>query len=166
MMLSLPTYPISNENKSPAMFSIGFVSVGFWTCLNNCTSSIIFEEIPCENSCTCFLMYLRNAVLDHIPISMIEKIGTLERYMAITAPKQMDLVLISDRRMPSFILPIATTPSRHRSAIISAVTLMIVFSCSTRETGEFLFVHLYGRILLVIDAQIFTRHRSSYCVRH
>jgi hypothetical protein len=165
MMLPLPTYTISNKNESPTMFSIGFVSVWFWTCLNDCTS-IIFEEIPCDNFCTCFLMYLRNALLDHLPISMIEKIGTPERYMAIAAPKQMDLVPISDRRMPSFVSPIVTTPSRHKSAIISAVTLMIVFLCFTRETEEFLLVPLYGRILLVINAQIFTEHRSLSHVRH
>jgi hypothetical protein len=166
MMLPLPTYPISNENKSPTMFSIGFVSVWFLTCLNDCTL-IIFEEIPCENSCTYFLMYLRNAVLDYLPISMIKKkIGTPERYMAIAAPERMDFVPISDWRMPSFVSPIATTPSQHKPAIISAVTLMIVFLCFTRETGEFLFVSLYDRILLVIDAPIFTGHRSSSRVRH
>ncbi len=37
-------------------------------------------------------MYLMIAVLDHLPISMIKKIGTPERYIAIAAPKQMDLV--------------------------------------------------------------------------
>ena len=35
MMLPPPIYPISNENELPTTFSIGFVSVGFWTCLNN-----------------------------------------------------------------------------------------------------------------------------------
>ncbi len=165
MMLPLPTYPISNKNELPTMFSIGFVSVWFWTCLNNCTS-IIFKEIPCENSCTCFLMYLRNAVLDHLPISMINKIGNPERYMAIAEPKQVDLVPISDQRMPSFVSPIATTPLRHKSAIISAVTLIVVFLCFMRETGEFLFIPLYERILLVIDAQIFMGNRSLSRVRH
>jgi hypothetical protein len=111
-------------------------------------------------------MYLRNTVLDHLPINMIKEIGTPERYMAIAAPKQMDLVPIYDWRMPSFVSPIATTPSRHKSAIISVVTLMIMFLCFTRETGEFLFVPLYDRILLVIDAQIFTGHRSLSRVRH
>jgi hypothetical protein len=156
MMLPLPTYPISNKNKLPTMFSIGFVSVWFWMCLNDC-ASIIFEEIPCKNSSTCFFMCLGNAVLDHLPISMIEKIGTLERYMAIAAPKRIDLVPISDWWMPSFVSPIATTLLRHKLTIISAMTLMIVFLCFTRETREFLFVPLYNRFLLVIDAQIFTR---------
>jgi hypothetical protein len=56
-------------------------------------------------------------VLDHLPI---EKTDT-----PAAAPDQMDLVPISDRRMPSFVSPIMTTPSRHKSAIISLVTLMI-----------------------------------------
>jgi hypothetical protein len=71
-------------------------------------------------------MYLRKAVLDHdLPISMIEKTGTPARYIAIAAPERMDLVPIYDRRMPSFVSPIVTTPSRHKSVIISPVTLMI-----------------------------------------
>ncbi len=41
-------------------------------------------------------------MLDHLLISMIEKIGTPERYMAIAVHKRMDLVPISDWRMPSF----------------------------------------------------------------
>ena len=97
------------------------------------TVSIIFEEIACKISCTCFLIYFRNAVLDHLRISMIEKTGTPARYMAITAPERMDFVLISNRRVPSFVSPIATTPSRHKSAIISAVTLMIMFLCFTKR---------------------------------
>ena len=60
-------------------------------------------------------------MLDHLPISMIKKTGTPARYMAIAAPERMDLVPISDLRMPSFVSPIATTPSRHKSAIISPV---------------------------------------------
>jgi hypothetical protein len=113
-----------------------------------------------------FAYVFEEPVLDHLLISMIEKIGTPERYMAITAPKQMDLVPISDQWMLSFVSPMATTPSRQKSAIISAVTLMIMFLCFTRDTGEFLFVPLYDRILLVINAQIFTGHRSLSRVRH
>ena len=84
-------------------------------------------------------MYFRKAVLDHLRIRMIEKTGTPARYMAIAAPERMDLVPISDRQMPSFVLPIVNTPSWHKSAIISAVTLMILILCFTRETGKFLF---------------------------
>ena len=87
-------------------------------------------------------MYLRNAVLDHLLISMIKKIGTPERYMAIAAPEQMVLVPISSLQMPHFISTIVTTPPRHKLAIISVVTLMIVLLCFTRETGEFMVIPL------------------------
>ncbi len=46
----------------------------------------LFDGIPCKNTCTCFWMYFRKAMLDHCPISMIEKIGTPARYMAIAVP--------------------------------------------------------------------------------
>ncbi len=141
VMLPPPIYPISNKNESPTMFSIGFVSGGFRMCLKFWTS-IIFKEIPCKNSWTCFRIYLRKAVLDHLPINMIEKTGTPERYMAIAAPEQMECVPISDRRIPSLVSPIVATPSRHKSAIISPVTLMILFLCFARETGEFSLVPL------------------------
>jgi hypothetical protein len=72
-------------------------------------------------------MYFRKAVLDHRLISMIEKIGTLARYMAIDAPDQMECILISKRGMPSFVLLMATTPSQMRLAIISEVMLMSLF---------------------------------------
>ena len=81
-------------------------------------------------------------MLDHLLINMIEKIGTLERYMAIAAPEQIDVVPISDWWMPSLLSLIVTTLSWHKSAIISPVTLMILLLCFARETGEFLFVPL------------------------
>ncbi len=112
------------------------------------------------------LMYFRNAVLDHLPISMINKNDTPERYMTIVATERIDFVPISDRQMLSFVSLIATTPPRHKSAIFSAVSLMIEFLCFMRETGEFLFAPLNDRILLVIDAQILTGHRSLSRVRH
>ena len=81
-------------------------------------------------------------MLDHLQINMIEKTGTPERYMAITAPERIDFVPISDQWMPSLVFPIVTTPSRHKSVIISPVTLMILLLCFMRETGEFLFAPL------------------------
>ncbi len=74
------------------------------------------------------LLYLLSDVFEegcarHLPISMIEKTGTPARYIAIAAPERMDLVLISDLRIPSIVSPIATTPSRHKSAIISLLSL-------------------------------------------
>ena len=83
-------------------------------------------------------------MLVHLPISMIQKTGTPGRYMAIAAPERMDLVPISDLGIPSFVSLIGTTPtpSRHKSAIISLVILMIGLLCFTREIGEFLFAPL------------------------
>ncbi len=146
-ILPLLTYPISNENKSPTMFSIGFISVGFWTCLNNCTL-MIFEEIPCKNSCTCFLMYFRNALLDHLPISMIKKIGALERYMTITAPEQMDFVPNSNRQIPSFVSPIVTTllwPRLHISAGILWIPVFSIPVACFKQKSQFLFHHNLGK---------------------
>jgi hypothetical protein len=124
IMLPPSIYSISNKNKSPNMFSNGFISVRFLTCLNDGTS-IILGEILCNNSWNYFLMYFWNAVLDYLPISIIEKTGMLARYMVITAPEQMDLVPISYWQMLSFVLLIVTNLSQHRSAIISVVRLMI-----------------------------------------
>ncbi len=81
-------------------------------------------------------------MLDHCPISMIEKIGTPARYKAITAPDQMECVLISNQRMPSFVLLMATTLSQMRLAIISEVMLMSLFLWNARDTGESTFVSL------------------------
>ncbi len=81
-------------------------------------------------------------MLDHLLISMIEKTGTPARYIAIAAPERMDLVPISDLRIPSFVSPIATIPSWHKSAIISPVILMILPLYCTSETGEFLLAPL------------------------
>ena len=81
-------------------------------------------------------------MLDHLPINIIEKIGTLGRYMAIAAPERIECVPISDRRMPSLVSPIVTTPLQHKSPIISPVTLMILLLCFARETGEFSVVPL------------------------
>jgi hypothetical protein len=134
-------------------------------CLDDWTSNI-FEEMPCENSCTCFLIYFWKAVLDHRPMSMIEKIGTPARYIAIAAPLLIDCVPISDRRMPSFVSPIVSTPSWMRVEIISEVIIMIVLPFLAGETGEFLFVSLYERILRMIEAQSLTGHRNLSKVLH
>ncbi len=80
MMLPLSIYLICNKNRLPTIDSIGFVVAGFWTCLTDWTL-IIFDEIPCENSWICLLMYLWEAVLDHCLTSMIEKTGTPDKYI-------------------------------------------------------------------------------------
>jgi hypothetical protein len=86
---SSANYLISNEDESPKIDSIVFVVSGLLMCLKDWTS-IIFEEIPKLNSCTCFLMYFRKARLDQQPISIMEKMGTPVRDMAIAAPLQIE----------------------------------------------------------------------------
>ena len=129
-------YPISNEDESPTIESAVFVVSGLLMCLKVCTS-IIFDEMPKLNSCTCFRMYFRKARLDQRPISIMEKMGTPARYMAIAAPDRIECVPTSERWIPSFVSPIATTPSFRRFATISDVMLMVLLLCCARETGEF-----------------------------
>ncbi len=129
-------YPTSNEDESPTIESVVFVVSGLLMCLNVC-SSIIFDEMPKLNSCTCFRMYFRKARLDQRLISIMEKMGTPARYMAIAAPDRIECVPTSERWIPSFVSPIATTPSLRRFATISDVMLIVLLLCSARETGEF-----------------------------
>ncbi len=111
-------------------------------------------------------MYLRNAELDQCLTSMIKNTGVPAKYIAMAAPDRIDFDPISDQLIPSFVSPIATTPSRIRFTIISDVILMILFPCFARETGEFGFVPLYERISVTIDVQIFTGHKLTSFVFH
>ncbi len=97
---------------------------------------------------------------------MMEKIGTLARYMAIATPDQIECVPISERWMPNFILPIATTPSRRRLATISDVIMIVLFLCLARETGESLLVPLIERIQVTMEAQSLTGHMIGSDVLH
>ncbi len=105
-------------------------------------------------------------MLDQHPTSMIEKTGVPAKYIAMAAPDRIDFDPILDRLIPSFVSPIATTPSRIRFTIISDVMLMILVPCFARETGEFGFVPLYERIRVMIDVQIFTVHKLMLFVFH
>jgi hypothetical protein len=129
-------YPISNEDESPTIESVVFVVSGLLMCLNVCTL-IIFDEMPKMNSCTCFRMYFRKARLDQRPISIMEKMGTPVRYMAIAALDRIECFPTSEQWIPSFISPIVTMPFLRRFATISNVMLMVLFPCCARETGEF-----------------------------
>ena len=111
-------------------------------------------------------MYFRNARLDQRPISMIEKTGTPARYMAIAAPDRIKCVPTSDRWMPSFVSPMATTPSLSRFATISDVMLIVLFLCRARETGESLLVPLNVWIRLTIEAHSLTGHMIGLSVFH
>ncbi len=158
-------YPISNKDELPTTESVVFVVSGLFMCLKDWTW-IIFEEMMKLNSWTCFLMYFRKARLNHCPISMIEKIGTPARYMAIAAPDWIKCVPTSKWWMPSFVSPIATMPSLSRFETISDVLLIVLFLCRARETGESLLVPLYVRIRLTIKAQSLNGHMTGSDVLH
>ena len=111
-------------------------------------------------------MYFRKARLDQRPISMIEKTGTPARYMAIAAPDRIECVPISWRWIPSFISPIATTPSFSRFATISLVMLMVMFEWRASETGEFVFDPSYVRIRVTIEAHSLIGHMTWSSVLH
>ena len=66
-------------------------------------------------------------MLDHCPISMMEKIGTPARYIAIAAPDRIEWVPTSHRLIPSFVSPIPTMPSLRRLMIMSEVMLISFF---------------------------------------
>ncbi len=87
------------------------------------------------------------------------KIGMPARYIDIAAPLLIECVSISDHRIPRFVLPIASTPSWMRVEIMSEVILMILFPFLASETGVFLFVSLYERILCTIEVQSLTGYR-------
>jgi len=97
---------------------------------------------------------------------MIEKIGTPARYMAIATPDRIECVPISERWMPNFVSPIATTPSRMRLATISDAMLIVLFLCLAREMGESLLVPLIERIRVTMDAKSLTGHMIGSDVRH
>jgi hypothetical protein len=78
--------------------------------------------MPCENS-----------LLDHHPMSTIEKTGVPARYIAIAEPLPIERVPISDQRIPSVVSPIVSILSWIK--ILSEVILMILFLCFTSETG-------------------------------
>jgi hypothetical protein len=162
---SSTNYLISNKYELPTIDSIGFVVEGFWMCLKDWTSNI-FGEMPCKSSCTCFLIHFRKAVLNHRPMSMIEKLGTPARYIAIAAPLLIECFPISDCRIPSCFSPIVYTPSLMRVEIMSEVILMILFPFFDSETGESMFVPLYERFPHTIETQSLTGHRNSSKVFH
>ena len=111
-------------------------------------------------------MYFRNARLDQRPISIMEKMGTPARYMAIAAPDCIECVPTSEQWIPSFVSPIAIMPSFSRFATILEVMLIVPFLCWARETGESLFDPLKERIRVTIDAQRLTGHMMGLDVSH
>ena len=57
-------------------------------------------------------MYFRKASLDHLPIIMMEKVGTSARYIAMAAPERMECVPISFPVKPSLSTPMSSTAER------------------------------------------------------
>jgi hypothetical protein len=68
--------------------------------------------------------------------------------------------------MPSFVLPMATTPSLMRFEIISDVMLMSLLLCVARETGDSLAVPFYERIQVIIEAHSLIGHMIGSVVLH
>ena len=66
---------------------------------------IICVETLCENCSTCFLIYRRNASLNHLPIIMMVKVGTLARYIAMADPDLIECVPISTGSKPKSSFP-------------------------------------------------------------
>ena len=111
-------------------------------------------------------MYFRKARLDQRPISMIKKIGTPARYMAIAAPDCIVCVPISWHWILSFVSPIATIQSLSRFATILLVMLMVLLEWRARETGELGLDPSYVRIWVTIEAHSFIGHIMWSSVLH
>ena len=95
-----------------------------------------------EKHSTCFWIYRRKASLDHLPMIMIVKVGTLARYIAIAAPERMEWVPMSSGPKPRISLPIALTMFLRAVLMVVYERWMIVglFPCGlkrlTCEEGE------------------------------
>ena len=100
------------------------------------------------------------------PIFMMEKIGTLLRYMAMAAPDRMEWVPISWVEIPRRLQPVASTPARNEFVIIAEVMCSSLLFDQKAETLVFSFVLGYDKILLTILAHCLTGHNTSCCVRH
>ncbi len=74
------------------------VSICFAMCLENCL--------------TCVQIYCKNALLDHLPMSMMVYTGTQMRYISIAAPKQREWVLILIGSKPRQALPMVVHAAR------------------------------------------------------
>ena len=89
----------------------------------------ILRETLCVNCSTCFLIHLRKASDDHLPIIMIENVGTPSKYMAIAAPDRIEWVPMSSFGKPSLFSPIA--PAADRSLFLAVVADTQLMSVET-----------------------------------
>jgi len=88
------------------------------------------------NSITCFLMYLRKALLDQHPISMIMNTGHSPRYIAMAAPDLIECVPTSSFLMPSFTYPMDPTASLNAFIMCVDGTCLRCLFTVTVEMGE------------------------------
>ncbi len=89
------------------------------------------------NSITCFLMYLRKALLDQRPISMImNTTGHSPRYIAMAAPNLIKCVPTFSFLIPSFTPHIALTESLNTWIMCVDVSCLRCPFTMTAEIGE------------------------------
>ena len=98
-------------------------------------SRFIMSELnPAENSCTCLLMYNRNASLDHLPSNIIVDTGLRARYRAIAKLDRTECVPTSFFSNPKPSIDSTVFP---RCLNISfPVMYLIDFPISTVFTGD------------------------------
>jgi hypothetical protein len=84
----------------------------------------------------CLLMYLRKALLDQRPISMIMNMGHSPRYIAMVAPDLIECVPTSSLLMPSFTSPMAPTASLNAFIMCVDVTCLRCPFTVTIKMGE------------------------------
>ena len=88
------------------------------------------QEMLWVNCSTCFQMYLRKALEDQRPMSMMVKVGTLSRYIAMAAPEQMEWVPMSLGWKPRRSFPTFLAAER---SFLRTVEELIVFSFPDRN---------------------------------
>ena len=114
-----------------------------------------------ENCSTCFLMYLRKASLLHLPMSIIVKIGTLSRYIAMAAPLRMEWVPQSSALKPRTSSPMIVTAARNLSRIVLEETKRSLLLKKKVLTGVSFVVPGYERTRWTREAHVSTGHKGS-----
>ncbi len=110
--------------------------------VKNFSLEIIFWLISLLNSCTCFLMYRRKALLDQRPISIIVYTGTPARYIAIAAPLLVEWRPIQSAENPNVSFPIAVVA--HRSCCRSMRPVMRHFFPSLKYVFTWVSLFVFG----------------------
>ncbi len=131
-------------------------------CMKFWNNNILFATFWL-NSITYFLMYLRKALLDQRPFSMIMNTGYSPQYITMAAPDLMKCIPMSSFSMPSFTSPMAPTASLNAFIMCvditcsrCPITVTVKMRESWDEPGYFL-------IFLTIAAAALTKHRQASC---